>query len=128
MGYRSDVTGMIKFKSHKDRELFMLMVQAREDSLYKMCFGNDDEDMNWDHDYKDEPIMTFQFTDVKWYESYPDVKVHYALCEFAVETYEAQWHIVQIGEDGATEEEGSDSHELEDYIYVVHHIETHFGK
>ena len=127
MGYRSDVTGMIKFKSHKDRELFMLTVQAREDSLHKMCFGNDDEDMNWDLDYKEEPIMTFEFTNVKWYNEFPEVKAHYALCEFAVETYEAQWLIVQIGEDGATEEEG-EYEDLQDYIYVVQHIETHFGK
>jgi len=128
MGYRSDVTGIIKFKTHEDRDKFVLLVQARNDDMYKMCFNNEDEYFNWDHDYKDKPIMTFEFTNIKWYNSYPEVQVNYALCNYAVETFEARWHIVQIGEDGATEEEGSDDHQLEDYIYVVQHIETHFGK
>ena len=128
MGYRSDVTGIIMFKTHEDREKFVLMVQARNDEMYKMCFSNQDEANNWNHDYRHEPIMTFQFIDVKWYSDFPDVKAHYALCEYAIETFEAQWRIVQLGEDGATEEEGSDDNELEDYVSVVHHIKTHFGQ
>jgi hypothetical protein len=130
MGYRSDVTGIIKFKTHEDRDKFVLMVQARDDGLYKNCFNNEDgdEEYNWDYNYKDEPIMTFQITNIKWYESYPEVQVNYDLCNYAVETFEAQWRIVQIGEDGATEEEGNDDDELEDYVSVVHHIETHFGQ
>jgi len=128
MGYRSDVTGIIRFESNENREKFVLMVQARNDEMYKMCFGNEDSFDNWKHDYEVEPIMTLQLTNIKWYSDYPDVKTHYALCEYAVETFEAQWRIVQLGEDGATEEEGSDDNELEDYVSVVHHIETHFGQ
>jgi hypothetical protein len=127
MGYRSDVTGIIKFKTHEDRDKFVLMVQSRNDDLYKMCINNEDDYFNWDYDYKDNPIMTFEFKHIKWYESYPEVQVNYDLCNYAVETFEAQWRIVQIGEDGATEEEG-DYEDLEDYVYVVHHIETHFGQ
>ena len=128
MGYRSDVTGIIKFKTHEDRDKFLLMVRARNDDMYTMCFSNRNEADNWNHDYKDEPIMTFQFIDVKWYESYPDVKITYDLCNYAVDTFNAEWHIVQIGEDGATEEEGSDDHELVEYISVIQRLETHFGK
>ena len=127
MGYRSDVTGIIKFKTHEDKDKFLLMVRARNDDMYTMCFSNQDEANNWKHDYAVEPIMTFQFIDVKWYESYPDVKIIYDLCNYAVETFNAEWRIVQLGEDGATEEEGSDDDPLEGYVQVVHNIETHFG-
>ena len=127
MGYRSDVTGIIRFESNEDREKFVLMVQARNDEMYKMCFGNEDSFNDWKHDYKDEPIMTLQLTDIKWYSEYPDVKAHYELCAYAIDTFKAEWRIVQLGEDGATEEEGSDDNTLEDYVQVVHNIETHFG-
>jgi len=133
MGYRSDVAGIIKFKSLEDRERFVVLAKAHGGSIADNF--NDDKsfaEWTWDTDeapHKEDPIMTFQYSDVKWYETYDDVKCHYELMRYAEETFDAEWAVVQIGEDGEETEQVSDNYEgdlVGEYIYTVHELKTTF--
>jgi len=132
MGYRSNVAGIIKFKSFGDREKFVMLAKAHG-GLIADNF-NDEKGLaewTWDTDeapHKEDLIMTFEYDDVKWYESYDDVRCHYELCKYAEETFEASWRIMSVGEDGqeGLAEGGDDSYSLEDYIYTIHELRTNF--
>jgi len=132
MGYRSDVAGIIKFKSLEDRERFVVLAKAHGGLIAKnFDDGANLAEWTWDTDeapHKEDPIMTFEYDDVKWYESYDDVKCHYDLCRYAEETFEASWLIVAVGEDGAESQErgNDDDYLLDDYICTVHSISTTF--
>jgi len=129
MGYRSDVAGIIMFKSIEDRDKFVLLVHARgeEDDMYQFNLGKN-SDCEWTVDNAKQPIMSFQYDDVKWYESDAEVQAHYDMCRFATETFEAGWLIVQVGEDGQTTNDGDNVHhyDLYEFISVRHTIETQF--
>jgi len=132
MGYRSQVAGIIKFKSLEDREKFVILAKAHGGLIAKnFDDGANLAEWTWDTDeapHKEDPIMTFEYDDVKWYESYDDVKCHYDLCRYAEETFEASWRIVSVGEDGQEDahESGDDTYSLEEYIYTSHSLHTTF--
>lgn len=132
MGYRSDVAGIIKFKSLEDREKFVILAKAHGGSIADN-FNVEKGLAEWTWDtgeepYKSDPIMTFKYKNVKWYESYDDVKCHYELCRYAEKTFDASWLIVTVGEDGAEDcDRGNDDdYLLDEYIYTVHEVHTNF--
>ena len=122
MGYRSDVAYVIRFDNAEQRDTFVELVKHRNDNLSTAiteCETN-----------YEQPIITFDQSDVKWYESFDDVRAHHAMLDWAVELYKgAGYRIVQVGEDGAEEiNEGGESDDLWDYIYTSHSINTEFPR
>ena len=82
------------------------------------------------HDYKEEPLITFEVDDVKWYPDFPDVQAHEQLYKDAHQYFEADYRFLAIGEDGAEtfDEIDNNGFGLFDYIYAVHRLATNFGE
>ena len=120
MGYRSDVAYVIRFATEEQRDTFVELVKHRNDDWTQAILECETE--------YEEPIITFEVHDVKWYDDYKDVRAHNALMEWAVELYpEAGWRIIQLGEDGQEEcNQGGDCDDLWDYLYTSHSINTEF--
>jgi hypothetical protein len=120
MGYRSDVAYVIRFATEEQRDTFVELVKHRNDDWTQAILECETEYV--------QPIITFETSDVKWYDDYKDVRAHNALMEWAVELYpEAGWRIIQLGEDGQEEcNQGGDCDDLWDYLYTSHSLNTEF--
>ena len=120
MGYRSDVAYVIRFNTTEQRDTFVQLVKHRNDDWTHAILECETE-------YED-PIITFDVQDVKWYSDFPDVKAHHALLDWAVELYpDAGWRIIQLGEDGQEEcNQGGECDDLWDYLYTSHSLNTEF--
>lgn len=123
MGYRSDVAYVIRFATTEQRDSYIELVKHRNDE--HMINALEDCESRYE-----EPIITFETTDVKWYENYEDVQAHYALMEWAVETFpdDAAWRCVELGEDGQDQirEGGDDPSELYYYVDTQHTLSIDF--
>ena len=124
MGYRSDVAYVIKFNDIETRDNFVTLMLAKNDPQITQAISE------CEHGYKDDPIITFEATDVKWYNSFEDVISHNTLMKEAVEIYKhkgGRYRFISIGEDGAEEcDEDDDDGDLWDYITTRHEISTSF--
>ena len=120
MGYRSDVAYVIRFNTTEQRDTFVQLVKHRNDDWTHAILECETEYV--------QPIITFETTDVKWYDSYVDVQAHHAMMEWAVELYpDAGWRIIQLGEDGQEQcDQGGDADDLWDYLYTSHSLNTEF--
>jgi hypothetical protein len=120
MGYRSDVAYVIRFATEEQRDTFVQLVKHRNDDWTQAILECETEYV--------QPIITFKADDVKWYESYADVRAHHEMMEWAVELYEgAGWRIIQLGEDGQEElTQGGECDDLGDYLYTSHSLNTEF--
>ena len=83
MGYRSDVAYKIKFSDEGQWNLFILEAKSKPET--RLCF--EDENLTVVHDQQE---IRFFANDVKWYESYEDVKCHESLLELCDEYNERQ--------------------------------------
>ena len=114
MGYRSDVAYVIKFDDIETRDNFVTLMLAKNDAQITQAINE------CEYGYTLDPIITFEAEDVKWYDSFDDVKAHRALMREAVEIYGEEkggrFRFVGVGEDGA----------LYDYITTRHEINTAF--
>ena len=123
MGYRSQVAYVIRFDTTDQRDTFVELVKHRNDEHWTNAINECEVRY-------EEPIITFEAEDVKWYDSYDDVKAHHAMLDWAIELYkEASWRRVQVGEDGAEEIHESpndNNYMLWDYIYTSHSVNTEF--
>jgi len=93
MGYRSEVAYTIRFTSDDERakqSFYTFIAEAKARAATALCFshgegfwgGNSDGGFEVDEArYR----INFSAHDVKWYESYVDVKCHEALIELAAE-------------------------------------------
>ena len=120
MGYRSDVAYVIRFETAEQRDTFVELVKHRNDGWTEAL-------IECETNYE-EPIITFEEHDVKWYNSYDEVRAHNALMEWAVELYpNAGFRIIALGEDGAEEvHQGGKDYNLWDYLYTSHSLNTEF--
>jgi predicted nuclease of restriction endonuclease-like RecB superfamily len=124
MGYRSDVAYAIQFKDADERATFRDVMLHKNDQHITQAL---EETEDFRNGYKDKYIV-FKINNVKWYDSYPDVKAHRQLMEQACELFEASYRFIAIGEDGAeTYNEDGDAHDdLSDMIQSVHELRTAF--
>lgn len=127
MGYRSDVAYVIKFNDIETRDNFVTLMLAKNDPILTQAIKE------CEYGYTLDPIITFEATDVKWYDSFDDVKAHRALMREAVEIYGEEkggrFRFVGVGEDGAEQfDEDDNENDLYDYITTVHAIETSFPR
>ena len=121
MGYRSDVAYVVKFKSIEDRDAYVALCLAKNDEWITKAI----EDCVYDN--KEDPIITFKATWVKWYSEYPEVKAHTFIYQQASELEMGGYRFMALGEDGAEEySEDEMEFDLSDYIYAVHKLETSF--
>ena len=120
MGYRSDVAYVIRFETAEQRDTFVELVKHRNDGMseaIKECETR-----------YEQPIITFEVEDVKWYSDFDDVKAHHAILDWAIELYKGSgYRLVQVGEDGAEESnQDGDADDIWDYIYTSHSLNTEF--
>jgi len=120
MGYRSDVAYVIRFETAEQRDTFVELVKHRNDGMseaIKECETR-----------YEQPIITFEVEDVKWYSDFDDVKAHNAIMDWAIELYAgAGWRIIELGEDGKEEcNQGGEGDDLWDYLYTSHSLNTEF--
>ena len=120
MGYRSDVAYVIRFETAEQRDTFVELVKHRNDGMseaIKECETR-----------YEQPIITFEVEDVKWYSDYDDVKAHNAIMDWAIELYAgAGWRIIELGEDGKEEcNQGGEGDDLWDYIHTSHSLNPEF--
>jgi len=125
MGYRSEVAYVIKFDDIETRNNFVTLMLAKNDEHITRAVEE------CEYGYDDDPIITFEAQDVKWYESYDDVKAHHAMMREAVEIYGEEkggrFRFIGVGEDGAEEFDEDDSNgDLYEYITTVHELQTSF--
>ena len=108
MGYRSDVAYTIRFNSDHDEKnkqsFYTFLAEAKSKAATAPCFvGREWLDLEID---EARHRINFACDDVKWYESYEDVKCHEALIELAAEWAndednhsEIAYSFVRIGEE-----------------------------
>ena len=71
MGYRSEVAYVIKFDDIETRDNFVTLMLAKNDEHITRAVEE------CEYRYQDDPVITFEAQDVKWYESYDDVQAHH---------------------------------------------------
>ena len=124
MGYRSDVAYVIKFDDIETRDNFVTLMLAKNEPPITQAINE------CEYGYTEDPIITFEATDVKWYNSFEDVISHNTLMKEAVEIYKhkgGRYRFISIGEDGAEEcDEDDDDGDLWDYVTTRHEINTSF--
>jgi len=125
MGYRSEVAYVIKFNDIETRDNFVTLMLAKNDPHTTEAINE------CEYRYKDDPIITFNAEDVKWYESFEDVQAHHAMMREAVHIYGEEkggrFRFIAVGEDGAENFDEDDSvNDLYEYITTVHELRTDF--
>ena len=124
MGYRSDVAYIVKFYHNDQPEKAFADYTAFQDwvkNKHTVAYNNNDQDIV--HTYEEEAnlirwsskesLMTFQVDDVKWYESFGDVRWHNELLEECKKYPTANSRFVRLGEDYGD-------------VEVEEHAETYF--
>jgi len=124
MGYRSHVAYIIKFDDIQTRDNFVTLMLAKNNPFLTQAIDE------CEYGYKDDPIITFEAEDVKWYSDFEDVKAHHTLMDEAVEIYKhkkGRYRFVAVGEDGAEDfQELDDEGDLYDYVTTIHQVQTSF--
>ena len=118
MGYRSDVAYVIRFKDCAERDTFVQLVNNKNDRWMSEALSE------CDYEHKERPLITFSEESQKWYESYPDVRAHHDLIDYALEVFQATtgYRFVRVGEDqGDVEinEGGEDCSDLYEILDVT---------
>lgn len=123
MGYRSDVAYVIKFNDIQTRDAYVTLMLAHDNPYIR------DAIEECEYNNARDPIITFRADDVKWYDSYEDVKAHTHIYMNAYDLEMGSYRFLAVGEDGKEEfdEETISPHpHLGDYIYSVHTLHTEF--
>lgn len=94
MGYRSQVAVVI-YGDSRDAEKYALL-KTLMNTTFKEAYTEFDGNAEW-HD--DKHVLEFAMEDVKWYDSYPDVKLFMAMLEDIVDLEGFNYEFLRIGED-----------------------------
>jgi hypothetical protein len=129
MGYRSEVGYLIMFTEQEVYNQFK--VQYKLDDKFKYCWEDEENTNEYASTlrFNDEKCMvTFKASDVKWYDTFDDVKCHDALLDLADEYHEkyncVDWAFVRIGEEeGDIETRFGGIGDASMYLYPVSSIE-----
>jgi hypothetical protein len=97
MGYRSEVAYVINFSSRELRDDYINVVLAKNDEHLTQALKDCDVPFDSSHDTR----INFYANDVKWYDSYEDVKAHTKLYKWATELYpeDCGWRYIRVGEE-----------------------------
>ena len=127
MGYRSDVAYVIKFDDIETRDNFVTLMLAKNDKYITQALDE------CEHRYTTDPIITFEESDIKWYDTYDEVIAHRTLMKLAVEIYGEEkggrYRFIGVGEDGAEDYDEDDNEgDLYEYITTRHEVVTDFPR
>lgn len=128
MGYRSAVSYVVRFETHDKRDEYVALILAKNDPLLTKALGqcyvpNSVERI-------DDPVIFFSVVDWKWYSSYPEVKAHTTIYEWAKELYpdDCDYRFIRVGEESGDVEEESSGGGFDDFedVYPVTVIESRY--
>ena len=126
MGYRSNVAYVIKFNDIETRDNFVTLMLAKNDKHITQALDE------CEHRYEDDPVITFEEWDIKWYDTYDEVIAHRTLMKEAVEIYGekgGRYRFIGVGEDGAEDYDEDDNEgDLYEYITTRHEVVTDFPR
>jgi hypothetical protein len=131
MGYRSDVAYTIRFiddhDTNNEQSFYTFLAEAKTKPECAIALSEVVVDSA-------RKRFTFSATDVKWYESYPDVSSHHALLELAKDwseqVFDGKLHcrigsaFVRVGEDATDIEEVFAGDYGYDWINIERKINT----
>jgi hypothetical protein len=123
MGYRSEVAYVINFMDEDKRKEFIALMKVRGDELWTAV-----KECSLDRFF---PCINFHASDVKWYDSYPDVRMHHNLLDWVAEHYSdyAGYKFMRVGEEmGDTDDRfgGNDEFYPEEDFYFTQGMELPF--
>ena len=91
MGYRSEVAYTIRFKDEASYRLFIAEAKAKPETAG--CFKSDEACVDECECDDARLAITFHADQVKWYPSYPEVRMHEELIEQAQEWIDGDTHV-----------------------------------
>ena len=91
MGYRSDVAYAISFPDADTKQAFVAAVKLGADPHQLTALSELSD--------RDDTTFTALFCDVKWYDTYDEVKSHHDLMDMAVEGFKGAYYFARIGEE-----------------------------
>lgn len=128
MGYRSQVSYVIRFETHAKRDEYVALVLAKNDPHLTKALGQCYVPTS--NEQLDDPIIYFNVTDWKWYPDYPEVKAHTTLYTWAHELYpdECDYRFIRIGENADDIDEDSTNGNFDEYedVYPVSVVESRY--
>jgi|TARA_R110000824_G_C15015144_1_gene657792 hypothetical protein len=99
MGYRSEVLLIVG----KEAMPLFLTALAREPKARDLCFNYRDQ---YEKDYEEVGSMLFNWTEIKWYDNYPDIQAIESFMDNCdTEDLDEHYRFVRIGEDDRDIEE-----------------------
>lgn len=128
MGYRSCVSYVVRFETHAERDEYVALILAKNDTNLTKALGQCYVPTS--NEQLDDPVIFFSVVDWKWYSDYPEVKAHTMIYEWAKELYpeECDYRFLRIGEESDDIEEESSGGSLDEYedLYPVTTIESRY--
>ena len=121
MGYRSDVVALIYPAGGGDNLLKYDQLKLLMNTAFKSFLDSWDEHFVWDDTHR---VLKFSAEDVKWYESYPDVK---DFGEYLTKMHELEYEyeIIRVGEED-TDIDYDSTGDAQGYLRVRREIEVDF--
>jgi len=132
MGYRSEVAYVIQFSTTEKREEYInLVIASGNEGLITALKECEVPNALREGDYQ-ACCINFYASDVKWYDSYDEVKAHTRLYKWAEELYpeDSGWHFIRIGEETGDIQDETDDNGVEtpeDDFYTYTSMEIPFG-
>ena len=122
MGYRSNVKALIYFANSDKNLLEYDKLKLLFNTTFKDVFEAWGEDyFSWDDKHR---VLKFNADSVKWYDSYPEVKLLVKFLE-DVRDLEYEYEFIRIGEEDDDTETDSTG-DSEGFMYVQRTIEVNF--
>jgi hypothetical protein len=118
MGYRSEVAYVIRFADKEKLDTFIGVQLVKKDEHITQAL----KELTQIETTEEQQFLFFHADDVKWYDDYPDVKVHHNFMHDAVDMFEdCAWVFLRCGEqydDVQEESDGDDAWDLCDFISI----------
>ena len=128
MGYRSEVSYVVRFETHAKRDEYVALILAKNDPHLTKALGQCYVPTSIEQ--IDDPIIYFNVVDWKWYSEYPEVKAHTMIYEWAKELYpdDCDYRFLRVGEESDDIDEDSSGGNFDDFedLYPVTVIESRY--
>ena len=128
MGYRSEVSYVVRVETHDKRDEYVALILAKNDPALTKALGQCYVPSPIEQ--LDDPVIYFSVVDWKWYPDYPEVKAHTTIYEWAKELYpdDCDYRFLRVGEVNDDIEEESTNGEFDEYedLYPVTVIESRY--
>jgi hypothetical protein len=115
MGYRSEVAYVIQFSTTQKRDEYINLVIASKNEDLITALQLCEVPIPLKEDDWQACRINFHASDVKWYDSYDEVKAHTRLYKWAEDLYpeDCGWHFIRIGEEFGDIQDETDENAVE---------------